>query len=82
MFMLLYPFYIWKWMQYPTGNRALTEIFTDDGDDGHYVRESLRQFRPGLWSFMSKQLYDLGYEYPEINELRSNLEFPTEFVRV
>lgn len=60
----------------------ITEVFTDPGQDGSYIRETLRFQRPGIWKDISVQLYDLGYEFPEINELRSNVEFPVEYVRV
>lgn len=62
--------------------RLYTEILTDNSDDGTYVREQIRRGRPGLWNYLSPQLYNLGYRYPEINEVRANVEFPTEYIRI
>jgi len=49
--------------------RLYTEIFTDEGPDGHYVRQELRESTPKLWSFISKQLFDLGYRFEEMDEV-------------
>lgn len=55
--------------------RLYTEIFTDEGQDGRYVRLELRESTPKLWAFVSKQLYDLGYRFEEMNEV--SMEVPT-----
>ena len=81
-FLFIYPLMMWRWTHYPKGCRILTEIMTDPTDDGTYIREQLKTHRPGLWREVSEQLYNLGYEYPEINELRTNHEFPIEYVRM
>jgi hypothetical protein len=64
------------------GRRVTTEIIADEGEDGTYVRETLRTKRPGLWRGLSYQLYKLGYNFPEINELKTNLEFSTDFAKL
>jgi hypothetical protein len=53
--------------------RILTDILTQDGEDGSYIRSALRNSKPGLWSKVSRyhfikfrQLYYLGYEFPEM----------------
>jgi hypothetical protein len=55
-------------------------MLCDPGSDGQYLRTVLRANQPGLWAFLSKQMYDLGYEFEEINELRTNTEFTRTFV--
>jgi hypothetical protein len=76
------PFSIWRMTNVEIGRRISTEILADDGEDGTYIRETLREKRPGLWRGISSQLYHLGYNYPEINELRTNQEFPTSYTRL
>jgi hypothetical protein len=72
-----WPFCAWRMCNVEIGRRITTEVLADDGEDGAYVRETLREKRPGLWKGVSNQLYHLGYQYPEINEVRTNIEFPT-----
>lgn len=55
--------------------RLYTEILTDESSDGKYVRKELRESTPHLWSHISKQLYDLGYRFEEMNEV--SMEVPT-----
>lgn len=64
------------------GRRLTTEIFADEGEDGAYIRRTLKEKRPGLWRGISNQLYHLGYNFPEINELKSNIEFPTGYTKL
>ena len=70
-----WPFSVWRMSHVEIGRRLTTEILADDGEDGTYIRSTLKSKRPGLWRGISKQLYHLGYIYPEINELRTNTEF-------
>jgi len=79
-FMLLYPFTMWRMGRVPIQRRGFTDILCDEGHDGSYIRSTLRRTNPGLWGFVSKQMYDLGYEFEEINELRTNTEFTRTFV--
>ena len=55
--------------------RLYTEILTDETPDGKYVRSELRESTPHLWAHISKQLYELGYRFEEMNEV--SLEIPT-----
>ena len=48
--------------------RLYTEILTSDDADGEYVRSTLAEKTPALWSFLSKQLHDLNYNFPEMQE--------------
>jgi hypothetical protein len=59
----------------PVSRRLYTEIFTDQSPDGKYVRSELRESTPHLWAHISKQLYDLGYRFEEMNEIST--EVPT-----
>lgn len=76
------PFSIWRMAHVEVGRRLTTEVLADDGDDGTYVRETLKAKRPGIWRGLSSQLYSLGYNFPEINELNTNLEFPTGYTKL
>ena len=76
------PFSLWRMCNVEIGRRLTTEVLGDDGEDGTYVRETLRARRPGLWKGISRQLYELGYDYPEINELRTNLEFASGYIKL
>lgn len=49
--------------------RLYTEILTDESPDGVYVRRELKESTPHLWSHISKQMYDLGYRFEEMNEV-------------
>ena len=55
--------------------RIYTDIFTDPSTDGQYVRRELRFRTPKLWANISKQLWDLGYRFEEMNEV--SMEIPT-----
>lgn len=55
--------------------RIYTEIFTDESPDGKYVRAELRESTPHLWAHISKQLFDLGYRFEEMNEV--SMKVPT-----
>lgn len=76
------PFSLWRMSNVEVGRRVFTEVLADESEDGTYIRSTLREKRPGLWMGISKQLYKLGYDFPEINERRKNIEFPTEFVKL
>ena len=55
--------------------RLYTEIFTGEGPDGKYIRGEMRKSTPKLWAYVSKQMYDLGYRFEEMNEV--SMEVPT-----
>ena len=40
--------------QVPMKRRLLTDILTQDGEDGSYIRSALRKWKPGLWSNISR----------------------------
>lgn len=63
----------------PSSSHLYTEIFTSECESGRYVRERLRDNSPAIWKKVSKQLYDLGYHFPEMNEAVSG-EFPSALI--
>ena len=79
---MVYPTILNFYLNKDRNNRLYTELLSDPSDDGRYIRETLRNKTPGLWNYLSPQLYDLGFRYPEINEVRTNVEFPKEYVRI
>ena len=74
-FVMLYIFQNYRNGYKMVPRRLYTEIFTDEGPDGRYVRSELKESTPHLWSHVSKQLYDLGYRFEEMNEVTT--EVPT-----
>lgn len=60
--------------------KLYTDILTDPTLDGEYIRKTLRGKKPGLWTKLSKQLFEKGYQFPEMNEYRKATEFPRQFV--
>ena len=39
--------------QVPIKRRILTDLVSQDGEDGPYIRKALRKWKPGLWSKIS-----------------------------
>lgn len=74
-FVMLYLVQVYRNGNKQIPRRLYTEIFTDEGPDGKYVRSEMRESTPKLWAYVSKQLFDLGYRYEEMNEV--SLEVPT-----
>jgi hypothetical protein len=79
MFVFLYCYNIKRLCNVPLTRRLHTEILTDDSENGEYVRKTLRERTPMLWSYLSGQLYDMGYNFPEMLE-NSREEFPTTMI--
>ena len=61
----------------PIKRRLATDLISQDGEDGEYIRKDLRKWKPGLWSKLSTQLYHLGYQFPEMNEFQNSVQFPS-----
>lgn len=38
----------------PMKRRITTDIVTQDGEDGPYIRQALRKWKPGLWAKISR----------------------------
>ena len=47
------PCMCWKLYTVPVPRRLYTEILTDQTEDGQYIRETIREQKPGLWKFIS-----------------------------
>ena len=78
-FVGLYGLTVWRLSFKETPRRLYTEILADETVEGAYVRKTLRELKPNLWSHLSRQLYNLGYRLPEMNEV-NNDEFPTALI--
>ena len=74
-FVLLYLVQNYRNNQKQIPRRLYTEIFTDNGPDGKYVRNEMRESTPRLWAHVSSQLFNLGYRFEEMNEV--SMEVPT-----
>ena len=80
-FLLAYPMTCWVGFTLPIPRRLYTEILTDPDLDGTYVRSRIKSTAPGLWRKLSRQLYDKGYKFSEINELTEGVtQFPADFI--
>lgn len=58
--MLFYPIALYWGYNKPIARKLYTELLTDDGSDGDYIRDSLAHHKPGLWKKISEQLNDLN----------------------
>ena len=81
---MFYPLVLYTFMTKRCIPRNLnTEIIADTGDDGEYVREMLAARKPGLWSVITPQLANLGYNFKEMtNVTATSIEFPNAFFSV
>ena len=80
---LCFTFYViqmWRNVYKPIPRRIYTEIFTDEGTDGKYIRSVLREKKPNLWTDISRQLNTVGYKFEEMNEVNDK-EFPTALLK-
>ena len=62
-------------------SKLYTTIFTDPSESGKYVRNCTKKHSPRTWSKISKQLFEMGYSFPELNETISG-QFPTGLIDV
>lgn len=80
-FFLAYPAVCWFNFTLPIPRKLYTEILTDEDIDGTYVRNIIKFSAPGLWRRISRQMYEKGYRFPEINEVTEGVtKFPTDFI--
>ena len=75
-FMFTYPIVVIGLCFLPMRRRLYTELLTDKGADGTYIRSSLREKKPHLWNYLEKQLKKAGFKYEEMNDEHSR-EFPS-----
>lgn len=76
---IFYPVFLaWGYTR-PLPRKLYTDMVADTGLDGAYVRESLRTYKPGLWSKISSQLHKLNFNFPEMHEFKGTT-FPSNFV--
>lgn len=65
----------------PIPKKLYTDILTDPTLDGSYVRSTIKTRKPALWRGISQQLFERGYQFPEMNEIKDAIEFPEDFVK-
>lgn len=53
---IFYPIFLWYGFTRPIPRKLYTDVIADSGPDGQYIRESLKTYKPGLWSKVSTQL--------------------------
>lgn len=76
---IFYPIFLaWGYTR-PLPRKLYTDVVADTGPDGAYVRESLKSYKPGLWTKLSAQLHKLNFNFPEMHEFKGNT-FPSNFV--
>ena len=63
----------------PIPRKLYTDVIADCGPDGDYIRESLKMYKPGLWSKVSSQLHSLKFNFSQMNEYKGTT-FPSNFV--
>lgn len=61
---------------YPWPCKQLHEIITQPEPNGKYIRTIIKENYPRHWSMMSKQLYEMGYNFKEMNEYSKNAYMP------
>ncbi len=76
---IFYPVFLGWGYTRPLPRKLYTDVIADSGLDGAYVRESLRTYKPGLWSKISAQLHTLNFNFPEMHEFKGTT-FPSNFV--
>ena len=79
-FSITYPISLIAGFNIPIPRKLYTEILTDKGIDGIYVRSRIKQATPGLWRKISQQLYKKGHRFIELNEIVDTTRFPSDFV--
>lgn len=76
---IFYPVFLaWGYTR-PLPRKLYTDVIADSGLDGTYIRESLKTYKPGLWSKISVQLNNLNFSFPEMHEFKGT-SFPSNFV--
>ncbi|KAL4471538.1 hypothetical protein ABPG74_008431 [Tetrahymena malaccensis] len=74
------PFTCWYAYTTPIPRRLYTEIICSNNADGAYVRNRIKQQKPGIWRKLSQQLYNKNFRFPELNQDLTATEFPLDYV--
>lgn len=77
---VIWPLTCWWGYTTPIPRRLYTQILTDPGEDGEYIRAAIQNHKPGLWRRISRRLADGGYSFQQMNEYLKGTNFPTDFV--
>jgi hypothetical protein len=67
---IFFPSVIYYLCTVPIPRKLYTDILTDPTLDGIYVRNAIKGRKPALWRGISKQLYERGYQFEEMNEYK------------
>ena len=62
---IFYPIALYVGYTRPYHRKLYTELFSDPGDDGDYIRDCVSYHKPGLWKKVSAQLEGLGLEFKQ-----------------
>lgn len=62
---IFYPIALYIGYNRPLHRKIYTELFSDPGDDGDYIRDCVAYHKPGLWKKVSAQLEELGLEFKQ-----------------
>jgi hypothetical protein len=65
---IFWPIFMYWGFTRPIPRKLYTDLICDSGQDGTYIRETLRTRKPGLWSKLSHQLFESKFNFPEMNE--------------
>jgi hypothetical protein len=65
---IMWPIFMYWGFTRPIPRKLYTDLICDNGLDGAYIRETLRTRKPGLWSKLSRQLFENKFNFPEMNE--------------
>lgn len=76
---IFYPVFLAWGFTRPLPRKLYTDLIANSGHDGTYVRESLKSYKPGLWTKVSSQLHKLKFNFPEMHEFKGTT-FPDNFV--
>lgn len=70
---IIYPLALYAGYNRPISRKVFTELFSDPGDDGDYIRDSVSYHKPGLWKKVSAQLEGLNLEFKQNIKTKNEL---------
>ena len=65
---IFWPIFMYWGFTRPIPRKLYTDLICDSGQDGIYIRETIRTRKPGLWAKLSHQLFENKFNFPEMNE--------------
>jgi hypothetical protein len=67
---IFYPIFLYWGYTRPLPRKLYTDVICDNGDDGTYIRQILKNRKPGLWRKISSQLHENNFSFPEMIEYK------------